>query len=183
LASFYADREAERPTRQAGEVAARLGGGTVDGRLYLVGIALELSSIKLRLHRGRVRTERVDRSAVQERQDRAQGGVTAVDMLGEVGLDVQQGCVVVPAHHRASHTADRTPEVRDVRAVAVAGCRRAIAHPDVRRSSARLRCNEGSRVKGARWPKQEGREAVERRDGEQWMIRRQGELVRDRHRL
>src|SRR5258706_16462311 len=95
---------------------------------------------------------------------------------------MQERGVVVPAHYRAPYARERSIKIRNVGYVAISGARRAITHQEVWRTAV-LRCRVRRWIERARRLKHDCVKSVVRRHAEQRVIRRQRELVRDRHGL
>ena len=182
-------RERQRPARHLGQVMADRGGQAVDRRLGLPRIAPELGCVGSRLDRRGIRSERINLSAIQQRQDPRERREAAVDAFGQLGVDVQERRIGFPsAEDRGLEPQHDARLVRDVREVTVAGEYGTVADQQVRRGAAGDPLDEGGRIVGAcvgltRPLEQERGETVVRRDVEQRVIERQGELVGKRHRL
>src|SRR5712671_4491662 len=95
---------------------------------------------------------------------------------------MQERGVVVPAPYRAPYARERSIKIRNVRYVAIPGARGAITHQEVWRTAV-LRISERRWIERARAVEHDVASSVVRRYVEQRVIRRQRELVRDRHRL
>src|SRR5258708_12929548 len=94
----------------------------VDRGLGLPRIAPELGCLGKRLDRGGIRSEWIDLSAIQERQDSVERWEAAVYAFGQLGIDVHERRVGFPSGKRLALEPENDARlVRGIRDVPVAG--------------------------------------------------------------
>ncbi len=196
LAPFHADGDGERAGRQFRDFTRGAAAHTLDAGLGAVRVAHEVRRLQLRHDLRCVRPEEVHGAAVEERQEFGVERSAIVVALGELGLAVKQGCVVVPADSGAFDAEHSARLLRRIGEVAVAVVDRAIPNQDIgSRSVARNRLHGRSRVvltarleddrREREWTGRfaEANTAVVGRQIEERTAARQVELIGNRRRL